>query len=310
MLSGRLFVATEKVHGSNLCFIVSLADKTVKVARRRGLLDPKEKFFPGWKPLVERYSEPAVRLAEKVADRHNENENITSVIIYGEMFGGFYEDSNTSSIRTRIENGAIQTEILYRPEIEFYLFDIALAFQTQAGNKNRIYLSYLEMVKCVEAQAEDFPFWARPIMIGSREQMFQFPVDTFTSTVAVPSKQESMVEGIIIQQLSSSSLITSEGRVICKYKAERFLEAVDEHRGPKHDKLPTGEESSWGITLNRLDAIISKSGRLPKNKMSELVHSFVADVLEDFEDAAINNPGLYGQVKKFIEKSEDRWIEV
>ncbi|KAL6074308.1 hypothetical protein QOT17_004340 [Balamuthia mandrillaris] len=74
------WVATEKVHGANVCFVVEWDDVDVSatgkasssstprvtLARRREVLHPSERFFGGWQRVVDRYRDRIVALANQV----------------------------------------------------------------------------------------------------------------------------------------------------------------------------------------------------------------------------------------------------
>ena len=80
MLDKHTWIATEKIHGANLCICTDGTE--IAVAKRRAVLDPGDPFF-GYRraiaPLV-----PAVRAVFRQLG------NVTWAFVYGELFGGHW----------------------------------------------------------------------------------------------------------------------------------------------------------------------------------------------------------------------------
>ncbi|HZJ62578.1 MAG TPA: RNA ligase family protein, partial [Kofleriaceae bacterium] len=133
-LDKQLWVASEKIHGANLCICTDGTE--IAVAKRRAVLDAGDPFF-GYKraiaPLV-----PAVRaLFRRLGD-------VTWALVYGELFGGYYPHPRVVAI-DGIE--PVQTAIHYCPDVHFCAFDLA----TVDAAGEAIFVSYRRAVALFES---------------------------------------------------------------------------------------------------------------------------------------------------------------
>jgi len=106
-LDRGVWVASEKVHGANLC--IGSDGTAIEVAKRRAVLAPGEPFFAHERalgPLV-----AGVRRLARALDA-------AWVLIYGELFGGHYPHPAVASV-----DGVapVQTGVYYAPDIRFCL---------------------------------------------------------------------------------------------------------------------------------------------------------------------------------------------
>ena len=263
------FVCTEKVHGANFCFMVSWENEvpSIHVARRNALLTSKDPFFKGWLRVFEVYKERCIHVAEHVRKVHLPE--LQHVLIYGELFGGLYPGKEST-----YEVTPIQTELLYRPDLEFYAFDVCGVFE----NGEKTYLQYADCAHLFESYG--FEFWAKPLFIGGLHQALQFPVESFQTTVGVGKNE---MEGIVVRNLHE--------RILFKIKSSRFLETVSCGTQINH------------LTVARLDAVLSKMGKVQN---ADLV---ITQLLEDIvcDDPKVNTTALYSKAKDFVNRHKTRW---
>ena len=109
------YVVQEKVHGANTSFLCD--GENVKFAKRTSILETEEMFYD-YPELLERYKDKVVALFKDVLCRY---EDVKSVNVFGEMFGGTYPHKDVQPNR---KLSLIQKGVCYTPEHEFYGFDI------------------------------------------------------------------------------------------------------------------------------------------------------------------------------------------
>uniref|UniRef100_A0A0G4FKJ3 RNA ligase domain-containing protein n=1 Tax=Chromera velia CCMP2878 TaxID=1169474 RepID=A0A0G4FKJ3_9ALVE len=99
-----LWVATEKIHGAQLQLYCGLSSGTsgklptlvVAAAKRSGWLAPLDSFF-GFQEVVRRLG-PAIRFViEQLVARRAEQSELRYVVLYGELFGGWYPSESLAS---------------------------------------------------------------------------------------------------------------------------------------------------------------------------------------------------------------------
>jgi hypothetical protein len=79
-LDKQIWVASEKIHGANLC--ICTGGTEIVVAKRRSVLDPGDPFF-GYKRAIA----PLIPVVRALFRRLGE---VTWALLYGEPFGGRY----------------------------------------------------------------------------------------------------------------------------------------------------------------------------------------------------------------------------
>lgn len=119
-LDKQVWVASEKVHGANLC--IGTDGTAIEIAKRRVVLALGKPFF-----AYERAIGPLVaavrRLARALGDA-------AWVLIYGELFGGHYPHPPV----VPVEGVApVQTGVHYAPNVRFCAFDLAIVDRSGAG---------------------------------------------------------------------------------------------------------------------------------------------------------------------------------
>jgi Rnl2 family RNA ligase len=111
-LDKQTWVASEKIHGANLCICTDGTE--IAVAKRRAVLDAGDPFF-GYRraiaPLI-----PAVRALFRRLG------GATWALVYGELFGGHYPHPRVAALDGIVP---VQTAIHYCPDVRFCAFDLA-----------------------------------------------------------------------------------------------------------------------------------------------------------------------------------------
>jgi Rnl2 family RNA ligase len=274
-LDKQIWVASEKVHGANLCICTDGTE--IVVAKRRVVLDVSDPFF-GYKravaPLV-----PGLRaLFRRLGD-------VTWAFVYGELFGGHYPHPRVAAI-DGIE--PVQTAIHYCPDVRFCAFDLATV--DAAGEAT--FVSYRRAVALFESIG--IPV-APMLCTGRLDQLLELPVVFATRVpeqLGLPSLLDNWAEGMVIKPWDLEAPL-AEARYVLKRKRPEFAETRDE-------LAPTGlgRPSSGGcdaleaaetalaamLTENRVHSAITKLGSPAAGDPDAGVDEIVAEVLADLRD--------------------------
>ncbi|KAJ4459774.1 putative RNA ligase [Paratrimastix pyriformis] len=305
-LNGVQWVVTEKVHGANMCLHCSPAG--VAFCKRTGFLEPGDPFFGYRSFLPAKCEAKALHLYQALLA---EQPTITTVWIFGELFGGGYPhpDVPQSAIPVQL----VQSGIYYSPELEFYSYDIGI--QT-VEHPQREYLPY---TKCIDLFRANGFLYAEPLLIGTYDQALAFPVG-FDSHVparlGLPTLPPgtNKAEGIVIKPVTALWMEDAKGerrRVILKKKIPQFAEKQYDDNGyvPPAVTPPAGKDAAAlrgeiqalqyelgaRVTRQRLINVLSKEGHIAdifaRGEALRLLNLFCddarADLLEDPAMAAM-----------------------
>ena len=181
-LEKRPWVATEKIHGANLCICTD--GETIAIAKRRAVLEATDDFFGCRRaigPLV-----PAIRTL--VAELRPPG----WLLIYGELFGGHYPHPDVPDVS---DVQPVQTGVHYCPELRFAAFDLA---RVQPGGQP----SFVPYSEAEPALASVGIFTAPRLQVGplhellARSEEFQTRVP---DELGLPSLPENRAEGMVIK---------------------------------------------------------------------------------------------------------------
>lgn len=271
------FVVQEKVHGTNTCFLCD--GKDVAFGKRNGMVEEGENFF-NHHALLERYRPRIFQLLEHVQHIFDD---VQSVIVYGEMFGGNYPHPMVRAVR---ECQSIQKGVYYAPYHEFYAFDIFAISPTEQR--------YLSVPICNHIFEKSGFFFARTLFQGTLEECLTYP-NLFQSHIAdwldLPALNDNVCEGIVIRP--SIPCYTTQGeRVMIKSKNSRFAErkSVKKYPHGNPEKLPRSAECEELLSEmdalvndNRLTNVLSKIGEVEiPREIGRLIGLLAHDALDEF----------------------------
>jgi Rnl2 family RNA ligase len=274
-LNKREWVATEKLHGANMCVCVD--GDIIQVAKRRGLLQPGVDFFDYRRALAPLLAK-AKRLAASLA---------TPLRLYGELVGGAYPHAGVDAIENL---KPVQSGIFYSPDLHFLIFDVAVV--TTTGSLK--YLPFSRAQKLLsEHELPVVPIVAR----GKLPTLFELPT-TFESHLPAqlghPSLAGNEAEGLVLRPWDwSEASLGIDRRLLIKRKHPRFAESrfhdsKSWRADPIDDALEQAESILVRMTLdrNRVDSAISKVGRpIDQNDthcIQALLEELKSDVLQTF----------------------------
>jgi len=226
-LKAGQWVITEKIHGANFTFITD--GKEIKCAKRSAILPDTNPFY-GWKDVHRRYTPSILNAFKYIHDREKKlnNNNVSEICIYGELFGGHYPHEKVTPIEG---NRFVQKGIWYCAEVEFFPFDIYIV-----GDERKGYLDFDQVLEIVKEAK--FRIHVQPIMIGEFEELIKFDVDTFESRVpkelGLPLLEGNIAEGVVIRPIKEKKWPDGGGiRLMLKKKSKNFQEITGPKRPPK-----------------------------------------------------------------------------
>jgi Rnl2 family RNA ligase len=275
VLDKHTWVASEKIHGANLCICTDGTE--IAVAKRRAVLDASDPFF-GYKraiaPLV-----PGVRALFRQLG------NVAWAFVYGELFGGHYPHPRVAPIEG---SEPVQTAIHYCPGVRFCAFDLA----TIDASGSETFVPYRRAVALFESTG--IPV-APVLRIGSLEELLELPVAFATRVpeqLGLPALPDNWAEGMVIKPWDLEVPLTAP-RYALKRKRPEFAETRDDLVPAGYRGDSAGEDDALGraemvlsamLTDNRVHSAITKLGLPQDGDALAGVDEIVAEVLADLRD--------------------------
>lgn len=135
------FVVTEKIHGANFQFICRLIKTdssyqwVIRCGKRTAILEDEENFY-GWQSVRDRYTPEIEALCQNIysqdASQDASQPPITTIHVFGELFGGGYPGEMKKS-----QMKPVQIGIFYSPVVDFMVFDIAVRRSPDSGSSDQ-----------------------------------------------------------------------------------------------------------------------------------------------------------------------------
>ena len=254
-----IWVGNEKVHGSNFSFWTDGTE--VKTAKRTGFLDKNSNFF-NCSIIVDKYK-------QNILDLYQRSGSVGVVTVYGELFGGNYNNPNISNKNVKV----VQRDMSYHPDIEFIVFDVRM---------DEEYIQDYDTLRLlvIESGLKFVP----EVVRGSWDEVKDYDVENGHSTVYqlydelkdYPPVRTKKWEGLVLRPIHKHFLV--------KLKTKTHLE----NKKVSRVKLNVDEEKSLcsqfvenNINEARVESAISKTGRdvpLPR-----IINEVLNDALADFD---------------------------
>lgn len=278
------WIATEKIHGANFSFHLSIQDRVLRCAKRKAILNDSDTFFH-FQKLKERYQSALWQLFDWVLTH---NPKCQQLGVYGELYGGEYKHPEVKAV-TGVE--AVQTGVYYSPDIEFCAFDL----QWRLSDEDWSFIDYDTATDWLTRF--DLPI-NEVLFRGSLEQAYEQPID-FPSTIpkrhGLPELPDNSAEGLVIKPVQPVLVPTKKGpmRPIIKRKTARFQEDARYHQAQVWDSKPGSNAASYAldllewsakalVTKQRLQNALSKTGR--DVSRTELFRALISDVEEQLRE--------------------------
>lgn len=257
-LDEGLWYTQEKIHGANFAFYTQQGE--LKTAKRTSFFSAGSFFNCG--ELAVAMKDSIVALGDHLGA---ENE----VIVYGELCGGAYPGFPQ-------KRKAVQRDIKYSPELEFFMFDIMVNGE------------YLEFSKVIDLSWE-FGIPLAPVLHkGTLEECLAYNNKFITKVPRIlgyDDLEDNFCEGTVVRP--EVTKFYGDARVILKNRNENFMEIKSISTPKVSTEVTEGlleiiEAVGSCINRNRLDSVISKHGDdfLPKD-FNKLLGLFLEDAYSD-----------------------------
>lgn len=265
------WVATEKVHGSNLSFWYD--GERFRIAKRTCFIGDSDNFYNAPR-LLDEHKAGILLIWEDLNLKKGED----TLAIYGEVFGGVYKhpDVQRDPYSTQVQSG-----IYYSPFNMFYAFALTV---------NDVHLDFNVRN---ELFTKASMFHALALYVGTFDECLKVPTEfqtTIPGLLGFPKIENNFAEGVVLSPMKEA-VFNCGSRVILKNKNPRFSENI---KGPKENKsqdvVPDSDELNEikdsaleYINENRLRAVLSKIGPVTDKMFGKIMGEFSQDVLKDFK---------------------------
>lgn len=252
------------VHNSNVSVWYDRESGSVRLAKRSGFIEKDENFY-NIDSIRERLEEYVSKVANRLPDA-------TQIVLYGELFGGSYPDhkSNTK---------AVQKGVYYSPNLEFFVFDIAVDGEFMDSQDRWALLHSLDIpmphVKKVGTFEECL----------EESEVFEDPT---YEVFGLPKVEDNFSEGLVIKPCKPK-FYPCGSRVILKKKNEKFSEKTNKKKREQKTSEPVSEEIQKEIdnilpfvTEARLRNVLSHIGEVTQKDFGKVMKEFNKDVIEDY----------------------------
>ncbi len=277
----------EKIHGANFSFHYFNETNEIKYSRRTGFIEPNEKFY-SYELILQ---DVLPKINQIISMVKKSNPNSSTIIIYGELFGGYYPNIEKKC-------SPVQKGVCYSPDIHFCAFDIKII-------ENELEY-YMDISESLEIFKNSNIFYSEPLLItDSYEVVSNYPIH-FNSLVPKKFNLEELpinkAEGVVIKSSSFNNK-----RIVFKKKIPEFEETIRQCSKKSIDldnkndllkqinSLEKINEALLMCTQNRLDNSSSKIGDFSENKWK--IYKLMADdIIEELEITDKNEMSMYKKV--------------
>ena len=302
----ELFVAREKIHGTN--FSVIITPDSISPAKRTGLITETEKFF-GYEDLMAKYKTHFEEI---------------------QRFSGLVNTGYTLQIFGEYAGGNIQKEVDYGDK-DFYIFDVIFTH-----GEDSTYMTDTNLTLF----ANHYKLKMAPLIgIGTIDELLKLPVEFETnihkynkvfeksSLIANTSKfilvdpKDNVSEGLVIKPINPMFLRTGS-RIAIKYKTDKFKEKGKGKAPAIPVPLPAEdlallEKFSEFVTWNRVSNVISHIGEVTAKDFGKVLGLTMRDIFveaerEGIEISQAQQPSkLKNELQKMVQlEIRSKWLEI
>eukprot|EP00427_Karlodinium_veneficum_P067305 CAMPEP_0169319572 /NCGR_PEP_ID=MMETSP1017-20121227/7901_1 /TAXON_ID=342587 /ORGANISM="Karlodinium micrum, Strain CCMP2283" /LENGTH=371 /DNA_ID=CAMNT_0009413943 /DNA_START=8 /DNA_END=1123 /DNA_ORIENTATION=- len=288
------WIASEKVHGANFSFVTD--GTSIDYASRTSRLGNDAEFFQArtQMPRYHQFVIDAFRIAKESYP------DLSSLVIFGEYFGGYYPGLPAASGLRKIQSG-----VAYSPGHHFYAFDVCL---------NGVEYMDFDNARTLLLTA-GFPLVAAPLWRGSLNDLLAIDVESVVTTIPdllghPPLDRFHIAEGIVIRPVKEVSF--GIHRAILKKKSKSFWENTNQHgmaaKTADFHGISTGYDRLVEVVRdltneNRLRAVISKDPLLlNENLAMKLIGLFAKDITDDLQKSHGDELSALGKEASIVKK--------
>jgi Rnl2 family RNA ligase len=277
-----LFVATEKIHGTNYSLMSN--GLTVEPCKRSSPLGTDRGYF-GHGPVYDKYKSDILTLFVELSKKYwvgSPNDDIvTQIQLYGELFGGLYDGKTTKGYKK------VQ-KMDYCPFNDFMAYDLKVT-----TTKRSFYVDFVDLIDLFKSHKLSIRL-VPIIFIGSLTEIMKLNANFETCVPAIYDLDvisQNYAEGYVVKPMVESSWADGT-RLIFKYKNPTFSEIKIGQLIQTNEKSMTFQQICLAqmkmyVTENRFDNIFTKldDTSQPEDK-KKLIQMMIDDVVCDFKDDA------------------------
>lgn len=290
------FFATEKIHGSNASFITD--GKNIKMARKNSMIEDNSNWM-NLREIRDLNSMNIIQIFQRCQRFFGIYNLISNIVIYGEVFGGFYNHKDVLKDTKAIK---VQKKIQYSPQNEFFVFDIKIFFKD--GNER-----YLDIVDAISITRLAGMCFVPILYAGTFQSCLEYPVifQTFVpKMLGYPVLEDNEAEGVVIRP-EKECRFGNGSRVILKNKNPKFSEKIKQPKEKKPKILSYEGAAVFSVLLdyiteNRLRNVISKFGEITNKDFTNLLSDFMRDIFEDYMKENNENKNLNKEERNNVNK--------
>lgn len=263
-LTEGLWVAREKIHGTNFSFLCSDGE-TVTPAKRTDTIHPTEQFY-GYQIILARYSQ-SVRDLWKVLKQTKQYEEDLNIQIFGEYAGGGiqknidYGNKDFYAFDLMV-NGRIIPDEMCTVILRFCGFKMAplLAWGT-FDQVRSLPLTFVSVVKSAfsdEENKQDLPYSVISAMTGTYGGERQYHI------TEAEEGADNIAEGYVIKP-SKPTFMPNGERVAIKCKSPKFSEKKNKQANAFKSPVSLSEKDQETLNefvsylnVNRVESVLSK----------------------------------------------------
>ena len=293
------YLITEKIHGANSQIEYDVTTEEFLYGNRSKFLAEDEKFY-NLQKCLKKYEDSVKKLSRILKkDLAVMGQQLKTVIVYGEIFGGTYPHEDVQKDRNGIK---VQKGVFYSPSNDWLAFDVAY---TVFGSDNRYFLSGNRFFSlCVVSGIDVVPVLCEAKNLDEalayKDDMPSFVYHKYK----LPKIEDNIMEGIVIRPLNDDVWFGNH-RLILKKKNDKFKEKSRAKKEIESEDIPENvikarEEISQFITINRVHNVISHIGEVTPKDIGRVIMETGKDVLADYnkEYQTLNN----------MEKKEEKLV--
>lgn len=290
------YAIQEKIHGSNVqCCYDKMSDSFI-VGKRTSFISEDDNFYNADKILPKYYS----KIKDIFIQLKQEIPNINQLIVYGELYGGFYPHQDVDCVATAKQ---IQKGVAYSPDNHWIAFDIGY---TTTSEDVRKYIPVKQFYNlCNSVSLPSVPLLK---VTDSLQDALDFKNDDESiiyEMFNLPKIEDNIMEGIVIKPYDRVIYI-GNSRLILKSKNDKFIEkSKSKNTNVQQTKNLTKdiiEKISEYLNENRLNNVVSKFGDITEHDIGKVSGLFANDALNDFYKD--NNTKTYTKAdRKMLQKS-------
>ena len=291
------YCVTEKIHGTNTQIAYYPDEDKFVYGTRERELPHNEKCYNAQEIFDD--LQVSVRVVHEIMSDSGSYPNLTSVILFGELYGGAYPHADVEKDKHAIK---VQKGVYYSPHNQWRAFDIAYTVSTDDYLHFVVGHDFFDI--CEAAYIDTVPLLA---ITDSLDEALQWKNDCESVVPTLndlPKIEANIMEGVVIKPWKNDRWF-GHHRVILKNKNDKFKERWREKKIDIQEEVPEIVKQAMTeiveyINENRVNNVISHLGQVSVNDIGRIIALATADALENYKKD-------YGTLN-LMEKKEEKLV--